>query len=253
MAIPIRRPVNVPGPTPTAIRSTPASSIPARSSSSAIERQQRVAWRGRAPGGGSSRASSTLAGARIERDRRRAASPCRARGSLIARSRPSARSPPGVLERDAGGDPAERGELRLALRPLDERDRVGREVVGEQLGSSPASPRSGTDPRARPGPARVALADRERRAGHGRGHAERAAGAAHERRLPGAELALDQHHVARLQPCRELRAERLGLLRAARLMACAASPTADCIRVPSRRHDDRVRTRQYRSGRLATA
>ena len=41
--------------------------------------------------------------------------------------------------------------------------------------------------------------------------AERPAGAAHERRLAGAELALDEHDVAGREPRGQLGGERLGL------------------------------------------
>ena len=57
----------------------------------------------------------------------------------------------------------------------------------------------------------VALADRERRTGHDPIDPERAAGPADERRLAGAELAFDQHDIARLQAAGEVRGERLGL------------------------------------------
>ena len=48
---------------------------------------------------------------------------------------------------------------------------------------------------------------------------ERAAGAADERRLAGAELALDQHDIAGRKSRRELRGERLGLRWVAGLVA----------------------------------
>src|SRR5207248_2848110 len=62
--------------------------------------------------------------------------------------------------------------------------------------------------RHRPG---VALADREGRAGDDAFDAQRAGRAPHERRLAGAEFALDEHHVARAQLRGYLGAERLGL------------------------------------------
>ena len=58
VAIPWRRPVKPPGPTPTAIRSTSSQPAPARSSTSSTSASRRVAWPGRAPGSGSSRAST---------------------------------------------------------------------------------------------------------------------------------------------------------------------------------------------------
>jgi hypothetical protein len=57
----------------------------------------------------------------------------------------------------------------------------------------------------------VAVADREGGARHGARHAERTAGAADERRLPGAELAGDGDDVAGCQLGRKLRGELLRL------------------------------------------
>ena len=58
----------------------------------------------------------------------------------------------------------------------------------------------------------VEVADHERRARHRLGDAERPRGAAHERRLAGAELAGDEHDVARRERRGERRAGALGLL-----------------------------------------
>jgi hypothetical protein len=57
------------------------------------------------------------------------------------------------------------------------------------------------------------MADRVRRARHGLGDAERAACAADERRLAGAELAGDRDDVADLQALGEPRRDGFGLLR----------------------------------------
>ena len=88
------------------------------------------------------------------------------------------------------------------LGPLDERNRaieVGLEVA-PLLGAEPGEPVE-VEVRDRNAPV-VAVPDRERRARHRRRDAERAAGAADERRLPRAELAGDRDDVARLEPRR---------------------------------------------------
>jgi len=59
LATPIRKPVNVPGPTPTAIASTSSHPTPPRFITSATSSSTRVACLGRSPGAGSSRASSS--------------------------------------------------------------------------------------------------------------------------------------------------------------------------------------------------
>ena len=71
----------------------------------------------------------------------------------------------------------------------------------------------------------VAVADRVRRARDALAHAERAARAADERRLAGAELARDRDDVAGREPPRELGRERLRLLRRLALLLHAYDPT----------------------------
>jgi hypothetical protein len=61
--------------------------------------------------------------------------------------------------------------------------------------------------------ARIAVADREGRARHGNLDPERTARAAHEGRLPGAELARDGDDVAEAEMPREAGGDGLGLLR----------------------------------------
>ena len=108
------------------------------------------------------------------------------------------RSPPACSSRTRAAIRARPDSAAPRRRPLDERDRVRAEVVGEQVGVLGFEARHAEqiDVCDRHG-RRVALADRERRAGDGGAHAERAARAAHERRLARAKLALDEHHVAR--------------------------------------------------------
>jgi hypothetical protein len=60
-------------------------------------------------------------------------------------------------------------------------------------------------------PSAVAMADRERRTGHGAVHAQHTAGTANERRLPGTELAGDRDDVAGSQASSQLRCDPLGL------------------------------------------
>ena len=146
------------------------------------------------------------AGARLPRHRdardvqrrvRRAPGPHALR--LLASSIVTSRaSPPRCASRTRAHDRSAVTAVR-DLRPLDERHTVGREVVGQQrrvLGAEVAEP---VEVEVRDGHAAlVALADRERRAGDAPAHSERTAGAAHERRLAGAELPGDQHDVAGL-------------------------------------------------------
>ena len=136
VAIPIRRPVNVPGPTPTAIRSMSVQPEPAASSSSAISGSSVAGVAGRVPGGGSSRrlerpplgpVDSATVGRRGWR--------CRSARILTATARPIAPVAAGVLEPDARRDPAERGDL--APRRCGHSTNAivsGAEVVGEQVG-----------------------------------------------------------------------------------------------------------------------
>src|SRR5205807_2762665 len=97
-------------------------------------------------------------------------------------------------------------------RPLHERNRLGIEIVSEQIRlllleavhAKQVEMRYGY----RPG---VPLPDRERRARDGDGHAERPARSADQCGLAGAELSSDEHDFARLQSGCELRAEGLRL------------------------------------------
>ena len=64
VAIPIRRPVKLPGPTPTASRSSASQPTPAASSASSAAASSRPACAGRTPGAGSSRTSKTASSTR---------------------------------------------------------------------------------------------------------------------------------------------------------------------------------------------
>ena len=123
--------------------------------------------------------------------------------------------PPGVLEAHLG---PRRWEATLArLRPFDEHDRavevrleVSPLALGDVLEAVEVEVRYGQ-------PACVGVADRERGARDRAGDAERAAGAAYERRLAGAELAGHQHDVARVEARGQERGDALGLLGRGRL------------------------------------
>src|SRR5262249_40967200 len=101
------------------------------------------------------------------------------------------------------------------LRPLDEGDRVGGEVVLEQRRVLAVEATEPVQVEVRdPGvAATVALADREGRRGDRLLHAERPTGAADERRLAGAELARDDDHRAGRQIGGDPRSERFRVLR----------------------------------------
>ena len=127
------------------------------------------------------------------------------------------RSPPAcasVTRRATARPPSSSSDSR-PLGPLDERDRVRAEVRVEQPGvlvPQPGEPVE-VEVRERAGRAVVEHADDERRARDRLGHAERPQRAAHERRLARAEVARDEHHVARPQVRGERGAGALGRLR----------------------------------------
>ena len=105
-----------------------------------------------------------------------------------------------VLERDR--QRGRRKHRRARLGPLDEHDRVV-EVRLEVAPLRRRDAREAVEVEVRDvDRAGVAVADREGRARDRRGHAERAAGAAHERRLARAELARDGDDVARSRAAR---------------------------------------------------
>jgi uncharacterized protein (DUF1330 family) len=101
-------------------------------------------------------------------------------------------------------------EVRLEIPPLGGRDAF--EAVEVEVGDLDAV-------------AVVAVADRVGRARHALAYAERAARAADEGRLPGAELPRDGDHVAEREPPRELGRERLRLLRRVALLLHAYDPS----------------------------
>jgi hypothetical protein len=119
-----------------------------------------------------------------------------------------------VHERQTYRDPHRRERVGGSLGPLDEDDRV----FEVRLQIAPFGRRKALeteeievrDIRI----SRIAVADREGRARHRDVDPERAAGAADERRLAGAELAGDGDDVAQAKPAREPRGDLLGLRRA---------------------------------------
>jgi hypothetical protein len=127
----------------------------------------------------------------------------------------------GVVKLDAARNPPQRGEPGLlTMRPLDERDHLRPEVVGEQRRVFTVERLQPVEVEVRDrNPPPVPLADRESRARDGARHTERPASAANERRLPGAELTLHEHEVARTELGRQSGSERLGLRRTGSLDA----------------------------------
>ncbi len=101
-------------------------------------------------------------------------------------------------------------EVRLEISPLRRRDAL--EAVEVEVGDLDAV-------------AVVPMADRVGRARHALAYSERAARAADEGRLPGAELPGDGDDVAQREPPRELGRERLRLLRRMALLLHAYDPT----------------------------
>jgi len=122
---------------------------------------------------------------------------------------------------------ARRGQDALAgLRPLDERDRpleIRLEIPPLRWGDALEAVE--VEVRDLDAVAVVAMADRVRGAGDALSYAERPARAADERGLAGAELARDRDDVAGRKPSRELRSERLRLLRRVALLLHAYDPS----------------------------
>ena len=206
---PIRRPVNEPGPDPDRDRSIRGPA--AGRSDRLLDRaeQHRAVQRGgrRRPAGRGLSTGSRAAGHRDRRVRR---------GGVEAEDhrRHSTSTARADRRRRGRGAPQRRDRAKLArgeLGPLDERDRVGRQVVVEQArvlareAAEPVEVEVGDG-----NVARVAVPDREGRRGDRLAHAERPRGAADEGRLARAELAADEHDVAGLEPRGQLAGERLG-------------------------------------------
>ena len=234
VAMPIRSPVNVPGPTPTAIRSTIVPADPG-AVQDARPTAASGAWRvpgRRPPADRRARHTTTSpsaaqgdgggAGGGVEgQDPHGDCSGVRSRSALTGASiRTTRRSPPACSMTTSPRCAPSNAIVATAPRATPQTRSIRAEVVG----------RAGRDPRPRgrrcgrgrggrraPLPL-VALADRERGAGHHGVHSERAARAPHERRLSCAKLALDQDHIARRQRGGQPRAERLGLRLADRLV-----------------------------------
>jgi hypothetical protein len=104
-----------------------------------------------------------------------------------------------VADRDAHPGLPERGAG--ALGPLDKSDPAGTEIVAQELGCLVLDARQAVEIKVRHDESTigsVAMADRECRACDRGFDAQRAASAAHERRLAGAELAGDKDDVALL-------------------------------------------------------
>ncbi len=130
------------------------------------------------------------------------------------------RSPPPVLEAHVRGDVEGGQAVAGDLGPFDERDAVGAELLAEEVGLLVAEALGETEQVEvghRHAAVLVPARDRERRARDRDLHPERAARAADEGRLAGAELARDEDDVARAQRPRQVGGDRLGLRRGGRL------------------------------------
>ena len=228
VATPMRRPVKVPGPTPTATRSTCPQSSPALGQQLGGQLQQPS--RVRRPRAGH-RVVAPLQLAPVRQPRAAAV-------DAVAVSKPStimverSRSTSAAAVTDPGRPPRRCDDLhrRAAASPPGRRPAGRRAIasghsmkaIGRVRGSRrAASGSSSSSPPSRyrsrwetvtllP---RVAMADAERRTGDRPEHAERASGAADERRLARAQLAAHEHDVSRTQARGQPRAQRLGLLR----------------------------------------
>ena len=228
VAIPIRRPVKPPGPTPTAIRSTSSQPTPPSASACSSSGSSRAAWSPREPVGrvvarlddaavGEQHAGDGGRRGRVDRDEDHAP-----RTSIRRRSPPACASVTWRAMRAA----AEVGGGLRALGPLDERDRVGAEVRVEQPGVLVlAARRAGRGRGARAGPSRAVVEDARRRtSGLVTASVTPSARSAPRTNvvLPGAEVAGDEHDVARRaaarparRPARSVAVRAVGLARRA--------------------------------------
>ena len=213
VARPIRRPVNDPGPIPTAIAST-ARHPPARSAAASTSASSSPAWRGRAPSRRRKRRSLSTSPFRVTATTRSSVAVSQptmvvTRFALGPVTEITRRSPPWCVSstRSAAGS-LERDRPRPAIRRT--RSRPG---SGSRPGApGPRRPRSLEAEQVEVGDRHapsVPVPDRERGRGHGLGDAELAARSPDQRRLAGAELTADEHHVARPQAGGEPRADRL--------------------------------------------
>src|SRR4051794_24404783 len=197
---PMRTPVKLPGPIPTASASSSRVWAPAWRSSASTSSSSVTARDVRSPSTSPS-ATSALVATSVAVSNARIS---------IAVNRDKPRPAVAVLEPDA--DARLRQDAGARLGPFDEDDRIvevrlevpplrGRHVAkAEQVEMRDVDT------------AVIPVPDRECRARDRLRHAERAACAAHEGRLPGAELARHRDDVARAEVGSELRCELLGLL-----------------------------------------
>src|SRR5689334_19601428 len=264
VAMPMRRPVNVPGPIPTATRSICATDVPDRPSTSAISGSRQAVCRGRPPAGGSSRAPSgsseaadcqATAVARVAVSKARSGIRLPTRRGRQRASQSKLRMwplrdlhyPPvtaGVLDVNAASDAPQLGVLgRTCWGPLDERDLVRSEIVGKQVGLLLGHAIDSKQIDVRNGHVRrIQLSDRERGAGHWDGDPELPTRSAHQRGLPRAELSRDEHDIAGAQPPGDTRSHRFGLGWGVRLHAVHSQLAAAlrCENFPAHRHLNRL-------------
>ena len=209
VAIPIRRPVKLPGPTPTASRSSASQPTPAASSASSAAASSRAGVRRPHPRRGIvAHLEDRIVNQNARHRRRgRGIEPEHDHDDSTRRSPPACAS---ATCRATGRSPSSASSPRrsghstnvIELRP---------EVGIEQPGILVVEPREPVQVEVRDARL-VEVPDHERRARHRLGHPERPRRAAHERRLAGAELARDQHDVTGRERRGERRAGALGLL-----------------------------------------
>ena len=217
--MPMRSPVNDPGPQPTTICATSLGSYDPRARGPRRRARARAARRARP------RRSRTRARARRARRRRPLArSRCRARASpaaicprhaprLLERRTSICRAPsPSTAMRTtaSGGGSTPAPTLAHSTKTARTSSKYGSR--SPQAASSRRSLRERSRCATGPSAAVVEVRDRERRARDGAGDAERPRRSAHERGLARAELALDVHDGPRRQVARERCGERRGLL-----------------------------------------
>src|SRR5947208_3744440 len=211
-ASPIRTPVKLPGPVPTTSRLSSRGWAPASSSNSSASARTRTAREERSPSTSPFRTSALVATpVAVSNASVSIAGDLRQQLPVVAfdLDRPVFAIHVRQTYRDAHG----REDARSRLGPFDEADCILE--IGLQI--TPLRGRDALESKEiEVGDVRVsgvAVADGEGRARHGHLDPERAAGAANERRLAGAELARDGDHVANQQPAGKPASKALRLFR----------------------------------------
>src|SRR4051794_1808938 len=213
---PIRTPVKLPGPIPTASASISRVCVPAWRSSASTSSRSVTAREVRSPSTSPSATSALVA---------TSVAVSNARISIaLNRDKPCA----AVAVREPDAHAWRRQNAGAGFGPLDEHDRVV-EVRFEVPPLRRGDVAKAEEVEVRDVDAAVVpVADRERRARDRLRHTERAARAPHESRLARAQLTRDGDDVTGLQVGDEARRELLGLCRRVRLAQNRPSWTAGC-------------------------